>query len=201
MYVVNKSVAQSFTASQLRLWTREYDISDVWWSTYNVLMSEPDRLQSKKLFSSLFFRNEVKQLERSVSRQLYGERIQGSVSRMETFNACPFSHFASHGLHLKERQFFKLEAPDIGQLFHSSLKLISDRLREQKLDWRDLTKEQCELFSYDAVRTAGTETAKGNSAQLKPALLCEGKTAKNCDTCVRHFKRACESERIRTDRA
>ncbi|MBD5009959.1 hypothetical protein GUF47_05760, partial [Xanthomonas citri pv. citri] len=89
----------------------------VWWSTYNVLMSEQDRLQSKKLFSSLFFRNEVKQLERSVSRQLYGERIQGSVSRMETFNACPFSHFASHGLHLKERQFFKLEAPDIGQLF------------------------------------------------------------------------------------
>ncbi|MCY8115263.1 helicase-exonuclease AddAB subunit AddB [Bacillus spizizenii] len=160
MYVVNKSVAQSFTASQLRLWTREYDISDVWWSTYNVLMSEPDRLQSKKLFSSLFFRNEVKQLERSVSRQLYGERIQGSVSRMETFNACPFSHFASHGLHLKERQFFKLEAPDIGQLFHSSLKLISDRLREQKMDWRDLTKEQCELFSYDAVERLAPKLQK-----------------------------------------
>nr|MCX3330404.1 PD-(D/E)XK nuclease family protein [Bacillus pacificus] len=67
------------------------------------------------------------------------------------FNACPFSHFASHGLHLKERQFFKLEAPDIGQLFHSSLKLISDRLREQKLEWRDLTKDQCNKFSYEAV--------------------------------------------------
>ena len=58
------------------------------------------------------------------------------------FKACPFSHFASHGLKLKERQFFKLEAPDIGQLFHSALKLISDRLHELKLDWRDLTMEQ-----------------------------------------------------------
>lgn len=54
MYVVNKSVAQSFTASQLRLWTREYDISDVWWSTYNVLMSEQDRLQSKSCSQACF---------------------------------------------------------------------------------------------------------------------------------------------------
>lgn len=160
LYLVNKSVAQSYTASQFRLWLREYDISDVWWSAYNVLMNEPDRLNSKKLFSSLFFRNEVKPLERAVSRQLYGEHIHGSVSRMETFNACPFSHFASHGLHLKERQFFKLEAPDIGQLFHSSLKLISDRLREQKLDWRDLTKDQCNKFSYEAVERLAPKLQK-----------------------------------------
>lgn len=45
-------------------------------------------------------------------------------------------------------------------MFHSSLKLISDRLREQKLDWRDLTKEQCELFSYDAVERLAPKLQK-----------------------------------------
>lgn len=44
MYVVNKSVVQFFIVSQFRLWIWEYDISDVWWSMYNVLMSELDRL-------------------------------------------------------------------------------------------------------------------------------------------------------------
>ncbi|AHK48629.1 ATP-dependent helicase [Bacillus velezensis TrigoCor1448] len=159
-YLVNKQVAQTYTASQLRLWTREYEISDVWWSAYNVLMKEPDHQRAKKLFSSLFFRNEAKRLERPVSRQLYGEHIKGSVSRMEAFNACQFSHFASHGLQLKERQFFKLDAPDIGQLFHSSLKLISDRLREQKLEWRDLTKDQCRNFSYEAVERLAPKLQK-----------------------------------------
>lgn len=82
--------------------------------------------------SSLFFTNRAKRLNPNVTKELYGDHIQGSVSRMEKFNACAFSHFASHGLKLKDRQFYKLEAPDIGQLFHSALKLISDTLVEQK---------------------------------------------------------------------
>ncbi|MEH6973911.1 helicase-exonuclease AddAB subunit AddB [Bacillus sp. JJ675] len=150
-FLVNKSTALSYLTGQLGIWARQYAISDVWWSTYNFLMDEPDRGFSKNILSSLFFRNKVHRLTERVSRDLYGENIQGSVSRMETYKACPFSHFASHGLKLKERQFFKLEAPDIGQLFHSALKLISDRLHELKLDWRDLTKEQCDTLSSDAV--------------------------------------------------
>ncbi|MDI5788670.1 PD-(D/E)XK nuclease family protein [Bacillus licheniformis] len=85
-----------------------------------------------------------------MSRDLYGEHIQGSVSRMETFKACPFPICFAR-LKAEGTPIFKLEAPDIGQLFHSALKLISDRLHELKLDWRDLTKAQCETLSSDAV--------------------------------------------------
>ncbi|MED2943990.1 helicase-exonuclease AddAB subunit AddB [Bacillus swezeyi] len=159
-FLINKSAALSYLAGQLGIWTRQYPISDVWWSTYNFLMDEPDRFFSQNILSSLFFRNKVHKLSPHVSRELYGENIQGSVSRMETYKACPFSHFASHGLRLKERQFFKLEAPDIGQLFHSALKLISDRLHELKLDWRDLTKEQCDTLSSDAVERLAPKLQK-----------------------------------------
>ncbi|NPC92125.1 helicase-exonuclease AddAB subunit AddB [Bacillus sp. WMMC1349] len=159
-FLVNKSTALSYLASQLSLWTRQYMISDVWWSTYNFLMRGPDRSFSQNILSSLFFRNKVHNLNQHMTRELYGENIQGSVSRMETYNACPFSHFASHGLKLKERQFFKLEAPDIGQLFHSALKLIADRLHELKLDWRDLTKEQCDKLSFDAIERLAPKLQK-----------------------------------------
>jgi ATP-dependent helicase/nuclease subunit B len=60
-------------------------------------------------------------------------------------------HFATHGLKLKEREFFRLEAPDVGQLFHAALKLMADRMQQLKIEWRDLTKEQCEKLSFDAV--------------------------------------------------
>ncbi|MGG3624490.1 helicase-exonuclease AddAB subunit AddB [Bacillus gobiensis] len=150
-FIVNKHVALSYLASQLRLWKSKYPISDVWWSTYNFLMNEPDKLFTKRILSSLFYKNEVRKLEKQVSQDLYGETLQGSVSRMERFNSCAFSHFASHGLGLKDRQFYKLEAPDIGQLFHSALKLISDRLHELRINWSDVTKKESATLSHEAV--------------------------------------------------
>lgn len=150
-FLVNKHVALSYLASQLRLWKSQYPISDIWWSTYNFLMNDPDKRFTQKVLSSLFYKNEVRQLDKQVSRDLYGETLQGSVSRMERFQSCAFSHFASHGLGLKERQFYKLEAPDIGQLFHSALKLISDRLHELRINWSDVSKKESAALSHDAV--------------------------------------------------
>lgn len=59
------------------------------------------------------------------------------------FNSCPFSHYAAHGLKLRERQIFRLDAPDIGEMFHGALKMISDYLKEHDIPWSTLTPEQC----------------------------------------------------------
>ncbi|MRX73528.1 helicase-exonuclease AddAB subunit AddB [Bacillus lacus] len=150
-FMVNPSVTLTYLTSQLQAWKRNYPIHDGWWEAYNQLINGSYSSLTARLVSSLFYKNEPQRLEKEVSRELYGEHIMGSVSRMEQFQACAFSHFASHGLKLRERQFYRLEAPDIGQLFHSALKLISDRLQEMKTDWKDLTASQCERLSEDAV--------------------------------------------------
>jgi ATP-dependent helicase/nuclease subunit B len=150
-FIVNKNVTLSYVTSQLQSWKRGYPVHPIWWDAYNHFITSENQLLTKRVLSSLSYQNKPEQLETSVSRELYGEHIQGSVSRMEQFNSCPFSHFASHGLKLRERKFFKLEAPDIGQMFHSALKLISDRLQQLNLEWKELTKDQCERLSNDAV--------------------------------------------------
>lgn len=150
-FIVNKNVTLSYVTSQLQSWKRGYPILPIWWDAYNHFVTSENQTLTKRVLSSLSYENKPEQLETSISRELYGEHIQGSVSRMEQFTSCPFSHFATHGLKLRERQFFKLEAPDIGQMFHSSLKLISDRLQELNKDWKELTKEQCERLANDAV--------------------------------------------------
>ncbi len=150
-FIVNQHVTLSYITSQLQSWKRGYPIHPLWWDAYNYFVASENQQITKRVLSSLTYENKPEKLDTTISRELYGEHIQGSVSRMEKFNSCPFSHFASHGLKLRERQFFKLEAPDIGQMFHSALKLISDRLQQLKLDWKELTKEQCERLSNDAV--------------------------------------------------
>lgn len=41
-----------------------------------------------------------------------------SVSQIEKYFACPFAHFVSYGLRLKEREQFGLESVDIGNFLH-----------------------------------------------------------------------------------
>jgi ATP-dependent helicase/nuclease subunit B len=152
LYAVNPSVALAYLASQLQAWKRLYPMEPFWWDLYNYFVGHEQLSdQAKQVLSSLFYKNKPDKLSPDLSKELYGDTIQGSVSRMEIFQGCPFSHFVSYGLGLKERNVFRLEAPDIGQLFHAALKQIADMLHARKLDWRDLTKEQCNQLAIEAV--------------------------------------------------
>jgi ATP-dependent helicase/nuclease subunit B len=150
-FVANYKTTLSYLTAQLQLKKRNYPIADLWWDVYNFYMKGEWKERAEKVLSSLFYTNQTVQLSKETTDELYGDTIQASVSRMELFNGCAFSHFAQHGLKLRERQVFRLEAPDIGELFHAALKHISDFVNEQKLSWASLSKQQCEELAKQAV--------------------------------------------------
>lgn len=151
-YVTHPQKALSYLVSQLRQWQRGYPLTPFWWDVYNWLMAhEGWRAKSQHVLHSLFYKNEAENLSQETSLALYGQEIRASVSRMERFKSCPFSQFVSNGLRLKERQVFRLEAPDMGQLFHASLKWIAEHLDNTQGDWRELTAEQCRELAREAV--------------------------------------------------
>lgn len=153
-FIVNMEVALSHLTSQLQLKKRNYPMHPLWWDVYNALMDDEDmKFETSRVLSSLFYENQAKKLSSETTKQLYGESIMTSVSRMEMFNSCPFSHFAAHGLKLRERQVFRLDAPDIGEMFHGALKIISDYLYEHAISWAALTKDQCLTLARKAVET------------------------------------------------
>ncbi|MFD2617138.1 helicase-exonuclease AddAB subunit AddB [Terrilactibacillus laevilacticus] len=147
----NKTLA--YLASGLREWLRGYPLQNVWWNTYNWYMETPDwKDKCRHMIASLFYRNQAS-IKPETAKQLYGETIKASVSRMELFNACPFAQFASYGLKLRERSMFRLEAPDIGQLFHSALRMMTNQLMQKHKSWADLTEKACEQLAEDVVTT------------------------------------------------
>jgi len=152
-FVSNFTTTLSFLNTQLQWKKRNYPIFNLWWDVYNFYLESTWKNKAQKVFSSLFYANKTVQLSKEVADELYGETIQASVSRMELYNGCAFSHFAQHGLKLRERQIFRLEAPDIGELFHAALKQIADIVNEQNISWADLTRQQCEDLSKEAVKT------------------------------------------------
>ncbi|OOE12220.1 helicase-exonuclease AddAB subunit AddB [Fictibacillus arsenicus] len=142
----------SYLSAQLREWKKGYPISPVWWDVYNWIITDDQYDHyAKKAISSLFYFNREAPLSASVSKDLYGDSILTSISRMELFQSCPFSQFMSYGLKLKERQMYKLEAPDIGQLFHAALKQMNDALQQRRVQWSDLSKGDCYRMAGDIV--------------------------------------------------
>jgi ATP-dependent helicase/nuclease subunit B len=152
LFVANPSRALSYVSTQLQQWQKGYHIAPLWWDVYNWLQREWP-MQQARVTQALFYQNQEKPLSEKTSRELYGSRIRTSVSRMEKFQSCPFSHFVSHGLKLRERELYRLEAPDIGQLFHAALKMVGEHMKKHKLEWGTLEAEQMHRLAAEQVDT------------------------------------------------
>lgn len=143
-YVSHPGPTMSRLIEQLRQWKSGNDISEVWWNVLGWYQGQAAwQPKLHLLMQSLDYRNRTRELSKSTSRKLYGTKLRSSVSRMEKFASCPFSHFASHGLKLRERQLYRLKAPDIGQLFHAALSSMAMTLKDKQISWGSLTPEQC----------------------------------------------------------
>ncbi|WP_256760181.1 helicase-exonuclease AddAB subunit AddB [Cohnella sp. WQ 127256] len=144
-FAVHPGRAMTHLLTKLRSWRQGETLTSGWWSIYNWLREQPiwnNRLTS--LVSSLKYTNIEKPLAPETSRLLYGERLLASVSRMERFIACPFQHFAVHGLRLQERRLFRVDSPDIGQLFHAALRQTTEKLFAEGVAGMDAMRWQME---------------------------------------------------------
>nr|WP_106783804.1 helicase-exonuclease AddAB subunit AddB [Lysinibacillus timonensis] len=95
--------------------------------------------------------NQAEKLTQEITDELYGTELVSSVSRIEKFYSCPFSHFTTYGLGLEERVEYKLENFAMGDLFHEALKWISNETTKQNILWNKLSRQQCAQLARQAV--------------------------------------------------
>lgn len=102
---------------------------------------EDYREEVKLLVQAAFYSYEERGIGRAAARALYGEILQGSVTRLEQYASCAYAHFLRYGLELMERREYELEAVDMGNLFHQSIDRCFQVMKAQGRDWRNLTEE------------------------------------------------------------
>lgn len=95
--------------------------------------------------------NKTEKLDVDMTTGLYGKSFISSVSRIESYYSCPFQHYASFGLKLRERSEYTLEAPAIGDLFHAALKWVSDETMRLGKSWSELSRKECWEMARNAV--------------------------------------------------
>ena len=92
----------------------------------------------KRILSGAVCCNSPSPLIKPVAAALYGDVTRMSASRLELFNKCPFSHFASYGLKAEPRKEAKEEVSDIGTFIHDALDAFVRHIQDSGLDWATL---------------------------------------------------------------
>lgn len=134
---------------------------------------EADAAGRDLLTRAAFRRYRESGLSRIVARALYGQQLENSVSRLETYAVCACRHFLQYGLSLQEREEFGFEASDMGTVYHAVLENFAGKLAESNLTWWDFTEDfaaKAVKESVEAYAATYGETVLYSSARNEYAI-------------------------------
>lgn len=147
----------SYLAEGLRKYNRG-EMAGLWKELFVYYRSseETNRILDK-LIEGAFYVNKEKGISKEAARLLYGNELKGSVTRLERYAGCAFSHFLSYGLSVEERKEYKLAVPDIGNIFHNAIDYFSKKLDTSEYTWHDIPDDVREEWAVQSVRHAVEE--------------------------------------------
>ncbi|MDK2784959.1 MAG: ATP-dependent helicase/nuclease subunit [Bacillota bacterium] len=161
-FLTSPAQAAAHLAGQLRLARAGRPLSAVWRAVYQYLLSTPETREAAELaLGGLKHRGQVGPLPAAVARRLYGNPIRTSVTRLEEFASCPFSHFAVHGLRLERRAEFGLDLPSLGLFTHGILRAVTERLLAEGRDFSALDAGEAAALVKEEVEKAVPAFAGG----------------------------------------
>lgn len=119
------------------------NIDDIWFEVYKIF--EEDEKWNEKLknaIKGLSFSNMPEKINEENIKKLYGDNLKTSVSRLESYQKCPFSFYLTYGLKLKDKDSFKLEALDTGSFMHDVIDTFFEEVEVRKLNLKDIKEEE-----------------------------------------------------------
>ncbi|WP_121615593.1 helicase-exonuclease AddAB subunit AddB [Virgibacillus halodenitrificans] len=151
-FITTPTKTRSALTAQLARNRKGYPVKPIWWHVLNWYITHHERYSTTyNVLQSLFYENKPINLDTETVGKLYPKQVKASVSRLETYYRCSYQHFAKYSLGLDERKTYKLDAPDIGQLFHEALKTITEWVQQEGRNFAQLTKNDTDGYARKAV--------------------------------------------------
>lgn len=122
------------------------------------LSDEGDREKALQLFDAAFGVHQDDAISKAVTKALYGNTLDNSVTRLEQFAACAFAHYLSYGLRLRERELQQFASVDMGNIYHDVLERFAKGIEMSEYTWFDIPQE-----AQDALLSQSMEDAIAGS--------------------------------------
>lgn len=118
-------------------------IDDIWFEIYEILRQDKETKEKlEKAIKALNFTNMPDQISKENIQKLYGDTLKTSVSKLESYQKCPFSFYLTYGLKLKEKETFKLESLDTGSFMHEVIDVFFTEIENQGIKLKELEEEK-----------------------------------------------------------
>lgn len=171
----------------------------VWYPLRDWALRRKDTASLLRLhLRGLSYANAARPLSPSVARRLFKTERDFSVSRLETYRACPFRYFVQYGLHLEEREQGELQKNDFGSYLHAGLHSFGETMRAQKKSWRDATDEDIERLSADIARKVAPRVKSGALLSDAAARYTERSLDRTFRETLRRFRAWSRASRAET---
>ncbi len=137
-YITSYQTALNFIANGIAK-GEKYINEDQFKEAYSLIINDEESKEKiNNLISLAFPEKENSYIDKAIAQVIYGDETNVSVSRLENFVRCAYSHFLNYGLKLLERKEYKIEAVDLGNLYHSSLETFNKKLIEKDYTLKNL---------------------------------------------------------------
>ena len=109
-------------------------IDEIWFEVYKIFEEDEKwRERLKNAVKGLDFSNTPENINKENIQKLYGNTLKTSVSKLESYQKCPFSFYLQYGLKLKDKQGFKLERLDIGTFMHDVIDSFFEEIELRRI--------------------------------------------------------------------
>lgn len=134
---------------------KRHETDGAWCELYNWYKKNPKWQEKVERFLEAgYYRKPLDALTEEAAERLYGEEFETSITRMERFAVCAFSHFLMYGLGLREREEYDFQAADLGNVCHRALERFSYKVEREAGDWLKLTEEKRKQYVEESVEEA-----------------------------------------------
>lgn len=134
---------------------KRHETDGAWCELYNWYKRNPKWQEKVERFLEAgYYRKPLDALTEEAAKRLYGEEFETSITRMERFAVCAFSHFLTYGLGLREREEYDFQAADLGNVCHRALERFSYKVEREAGDWLKLTEEKRKQYVEESVEEA-----------------------------------------------
>lgn len=165
--IVTAGSSQDFFVEGLRK-ARKGKVLPEWKELYQWYAARPEwKEKTAEFLEAAFYQYHPLPMGKDITRALYGKVLENSVTRLEQFSTCAYSHFLQYGLKLEERNMGEFAAVDMGSMFHEALQKYSLAQEKAGYHWFDVPKEKQEEMIQKAVEE--TVSIAADTVLLKDA--------------------------------
>lgn len=129
--------------NQIRDYEDGKEIDSLWFGLYKIYQQdEKYSMKLEEALKGIYYQNKASNISKENIRNLYGDTLKTSISRLEKYKQCAFSFYLKYGLGLNEKSLFEVKSIDTGNFMHDVIDTFFDQVIGRNLKLKQMEEEE-----------------------------------------------------------